>query len=305
MSNPKVVLITGCSTGVGLALSALLAHSSSPSYKVYATMRNLAKQDKLVKELGDKYQKNAFIKELDVCNTNSVNTVVADILKSEGRIDVVVNNAGVGLSAPLECISIEQAKENFETNLFGVYRVIQATIPAMKAQNSGQMIQVSSMGGIRGVPFNDVYCSTKFALEGLCESLAPSLKCWNIKLTMIEPGPILTAFVQNAIQNSSGSKEATVDANVDDPFKGKVDEKTVKIFKAYKDAMLSGFKPENAETGVQCAEKIKGVIESENPPFRLQTNANYIPYAKAKLTDITGNDGVEQQFKYFFSNYTQ
>jgi len=286
-------LITGCSTGVGSALSSLLAHSSSPhSYKIYATMRNLSKKENLLKGLGKSYNKNAFIKELDVCNSTSVNSVVSEILKTEGKIDVLVNNAGIGLSGPIECLTVDQAKENFETNYFGVYRMIQAVLPSMKGNNTGQLIQVSSMGGVRGVPFNDIYCSAKFAVEGLSESLAPALKCWNIKVNLIEPGPIFTDFVQNTLQNSTQGEDM-------DHFK--VDPKTQKILKVFKEVMLSGFKPEIAETALQCAEKIKGVIESDNPPFRLQTNKNYIEFAKGKLSDITGNHGVEQQFKMFFS----
>jgi retinol dehydrogenase-8 len=254
-------------------------------------MRNLAKKDALEKAAGSALNKNLFIRELDVCNSDSVTESVQKILKEEGKIDVLVNNAGVGLSAPIECLSVEQAKENFETNFFGVYRMIQAVLPSMKEKKSGQIIQISSMGGIRGVPFNDVYCAAKFAVEGLTESLAPTLRCWNISISLIEPGPIFTDFVANALQQSQGGD---VDAF-------NVDARTKEVMKVYKQKMMAGFTPQIAETAVECAEKVKGVIESANPPFRLQTNKNYLDFARAKLVDITGNSGVDQQFNMFFS----
>jgi len=287
----KVVLVTGCSTGVGKALSVILAKSSSHSYRVYATMRNTSKQDSLVKDAGETLNKNLFIKQLDVCDCSSVEAVVGEILKTEGKIDILVNNAGVGLSGPLEGFTIKEAKDNFETNYFGVFRMIKAVLPSMKSHNSGQIINVSSMGGVRGVPFNDIYCSAKFAVEGLSESLAPALRLFNIKINLIEPGPIFTDFVQNAMKESHGGEA--------DNFN--VDDKTKKILKAYKEKMMAGFSPQIAETSNQCAEKIVGVIESENPPFRLQTNKNYIDNAKAKLTDLTGNSNVDQSYQIFFA----
>jgi len=288
----KVVLVTGCSTGLGSSLCVMLAKSESPSYRVYATMRNLSKKDALVKAAGSLLDKNLFIRELDVCNSASVDAAVKKILKDEGKIDVLVNNAGVGISAPIEALSVEQAKDNFETNFFGVYRMIQAVLPAMKEKNTGQIINLSSMGGIRGVPFNDVYCAAKFAVEGLSESLAPALRCWNISVNLIEPGPILTDFVTNALQQSQGG----------DIDSYNVDTRTKDIMKAYKTKMMAGFTPAIAETGDECAEKVKGVIESSNPPFRLQTNKNYASFAQGKLVDITGTSNIDQQFQMFFGD---
>jgi len=286
----KVVLITGCSTGVGKALSVMLAKAESPKYHVYATMRNLSKQGPLSEEAGATLNKSLFIRELDVCNTSSVNSVIADIIKSEGRIDVLVNNAGVGLSGPIEAFSVEAAKENFETNFFGVYRTTQAVLPHMKTQNSGHIVQISTMGAVRGVPFNDIYCAAKFAVEGFTESLAPMLKCFNIRASLVEPGPILTDFVANA------SKESTLDID-----KLNVDDKTKGILKTYKDRMLAGFTPAAAETSEQCAEKVKGVIESENPPFRLQSNKLYVPIAAGKYIDPSGADCVTLYHSRFFA----
>jgi len=286
----KVALITGCSTGVGQALAVLLASSASPTYKVFATMRNLSKQGPLVEAAGQTLNKSLFIRELDVCNSNSVTSTVADIIRTEGRIDVLVNNAGVGLSGPIEAFTVEMAKDNFETNFFGVYRMTQAVMPHMKAQNSGHIIQVSTMGACRGVPFNDIYCAAKFAVEGFSESLAPMLHCFNIKMSLIEPGPILTDFVNNAM------KESTLEFD-----KLNVDDKTKSLLKTYKERMLAGFNPKMAETSVECAEKIKHVMEAANPPFRTQTNTNYAPIAAGKWVDPSGAADVTLYHGRFFA----
>jgi len=291
MSATRVALITGCSTGVGQALATLLATSSN--YRVYATMRNLGKQDSLVKSAGDTLNKNLFIKQLDVCDDNSVNGVVKEIIGIEGKIDILVNNAGVGLSGPIEGFTVQHAKENFETNFFGVYRMTAAVLPHMKEKRAGHIIQLSSMGGVTGVPFNDIYCASKFAVEGFSESLAPMLQCFDIKVTVVEPGPILTDFVTNTFKNS-GPGAQDIDSI-------KVDDKTKEILKKYKEKMMAGFNPAMGETALQLAEKIKAVLEEANPPFRLQTNQHYHSYAKAKFSDPTGNSSIQGSFQRFFA----
>jgi len=237
--------------------------------------------------------KNLFIRQLDVCEDASVTNLVNDVIKTEGRIDILVNNAGVGLSGILETQTVAMAKENFETNFFGVYRTLQAVIPHMKLQQSGHIINVTSMGGIMGVPFNEVYCAAKFAVEGLTESLAPMLKTFNVKMTLIEPGPILTDFVANATAVSK--LELITPENVD--------AKTLEIFGTFKTRMMAGFTPQTGETGKQVAEKITAAIEDSNSSFRIQTNPTeaYKMAAKAKLTDVTGNSTLEASHKRFFA----
>jgi len=286
-------LITGCSTGVGLALSVLLASSSTASYTVYATMRNLAKKENLEKAAGSHLNKNLFIKELDVCSDSGVEKIVNEIISKEGRIDILVNNAGAGLSGPIENLSTDLAKENFDTNFFGVYRLTRAVIPHQKKNNSGFIVNLSSVGGIAGVPFNEVYCAAKFAVEGFSESLAPWARSFNIKVSLVEPGPILTDFVANAIAGSP--KDAGNDPNLD--------QKTKDIFNTYRTRMMAGFKPETAESGSQVAQKIKDLLESPNPPFRLQTNTHpiYAEIPKSKFVDPTGSAAIDLAYKRFFA----
>jgi len=295
-TSAKVVLITGCSTGVGRALSLLLSASSSPSYRVYASMRSLSEQTELVSAAGDRLNKNLFIKQLDVTDSSSVRRVIDDIVKTEGKIDVLVNNAGVGLSGIIDIQTEKEIRENFETNFFGVVFATQAVLPHMKAQNSGQIIQLSSMGGVNGVPYNDIYCASKFAVEGFSESLAPSVRNFNIKVNLVEPGPIVTDFIANALKDATGK-----DGDFTPPNFEKCDEKTKQNFISYRSRMLAGFTPGFAETGEEVAGKIKAIIESENPPLRTQTNEKTHPLAKLKFADPSGNAGVDAAYKRFFA----
>jgi retinol dehydrogenase-8 len=286
----KVVIITGCSTGIGRSLALSLA-SNPQKYTVYATMRNPSNED-LTPAAGANANKSLFIKQLDVLSDSSVHNLVKEVVDKEGRIDVLVNNAGLGLGGPFETISVDKAKENFDTNFFGVYRMMQAVVPHMKAKKSGQIINVSSVGGVNGVPFNDVYCAAKFALEGFSESLQPVLRSFNIKVNVIEPGPVKTAFGTNARANS-GLQPGGDLPNVDD--------ETKKLFGQVMQRMMTAFASDAAETSEECASKIQAVIEAENPPFRTQTNTSpsYELAVKAKFADVTGNASLDGMYKRF------
>jgi retinol dehydrogenase-8 len=277
----KVVLITGCSTGVGKNLAVLLAGSKSPAYRVYATMRNLSKQEALVTAAGSLYNNNLFVHQLDVSNDGSVEKAVSEIVDKEGRIDVLVNNAGQGLAGPLETQSSTVINTTLDINLTGVIRVTKVVLPHMKAKESGQIIQVTSAGGLNGVPFNDIYCAAKFGVEGFSESLAPLLRAFNIKINMVEPGPIATEFVANCVKE-----------------KLNIDTKTQAIYEGYQAEMAAGYKPEIVQTGQQVAEIIKGIIEDENAPFRNQTNPFFKP-GDMKFKDPTGNVLIQATYDRF------
>jgi len=285
------VIITGCSTGVGLSLSKILARSQGEfTYRVYATMRNLAKKDQLQAEASEYVNKNLFIRQLDVCDDSSVKNLVNDVIKTEGKIDVLVNNAGVGLSGIVESLPMALVKDNFETNFFGVHRMTCAVLPHMKSKESGRIINVTSMGGVNGVPFNEVYCATKFAVEGWTEGIAALLRNFNIFCSLIEPGPILTDFVKNATAVSQPEL-----------YSAGADAKTLQLSEQYRARMMGGFNPSYAETGDQCAEKIKATMEDPKPHLRIQTNPNFAVYAKAKLTDPTGDSIVDAVYNRFFA----
>ncbi|NXV15920.1 DHB1 dehydrogenase, partial [Cepphus grylle] len=190
------VLITGCSSGIGLGLAARLAADATRRFKVYATMRDLAKGERLLERLGGYCPDTLEVLQLDVTDPRSL-AAAAQRVQGQ-RLDVLaVCNAGVGLMGPLETCSDQAMKTVFDVNLFGAIRTIQAFLPAMKRRRAGRIIVSSSIGGLQGLPFNSVYCASKFALEGLCESLAIVLRPFNIHLTLVECGPVKTSFLAN------------------------------------------------------------------------------------------------------------
>ncbi|NXA20368.1 DHB1 dehydrogenase, partial [Ibidorhyncha struthersii] len=189
------VLITGCSSGIGLGLAVRLAADAARRFKVYATMRDLAKGERLLERLGGCCPDTLEVLQLDVTDPGSL---AAAAQRVQGQqLDVLVCNAGVGLMGPLETCSDQAMKTVFDVNLFGAVRTIQAFLPAMKRRRAGRIIISSSIGGLQGLPFNSVYCASKFAVEGLCESLAIVLRPFNIHLTLVECGPVNTSFLAN------------------------------------------------------------------------------------------------------------
>ncbi|KAM9368867.1 17-beta-hydroxysteroid dehydrogenase type 1 [Phaethornis superciliosus] len=189
------VLITGCSSGIGLGLAARLAADSAGRFKVYATMRDLSKGERLLQLLGGCCPDTLEVLQLDVTDPHSLAAATQRVPGQQ--LDVLVCNAGVGLMGPLETCSDQAMKAVFDVNLFGVIRTIQAFLPAMKHRRAGRILVSSSIGGLQGLPFNSVYCASKFAVEGLCESLAIVLQPFNIHLTLVECGPVNTSFLDN------------------------------------------------------------------------------------------------------------
>jgi NAD(P)-dependent dehydrogenase (short-subunit alcohol dehydrogenase family) len=190
MNDQKVVIVTGSSSGIGLESALLLARNG---YITYATMRSPEK-DTSIKTAVQKEGLPIRVVQLDVTDDNSVKNAVDHIISEAGRIDVLVNNAGYGLGGALEDLSMEEIKSQYETNLFGLIRVTQAVLPTMRKQSSGRIVNLSSGAGIFGYPGGSAYVSTKFAVEGLSESIAYELEPFGIKVILIEPGFIRTNF---------------------------------------------------------------------------------------------------------------
>ncbi|XP_075631227.1 17-beta-hydroxysteroid dehydrogenase type 1 isoform X2 [Balearica regulorum gibbericeps] len=211
------VLITGCSSGIGLGLAARLAADTAGRFKVYATMRDLAKGDRLLERLGGCCPDTLEVLQLDVTDPCSLAAAAQRV--QEQQLDVLVCNAGVGLMGPLETCSDQAMKTVFDVNLFGAVRTIQAFLPAMKRRRAGRIIVSSSIGGLQGLPFNSVYCASKFAVEGLCESLAIVLQPFNIHLTLVECGPVNTSFLANLQHpDPEGSELQGLDAETRDLY---------------------------------------------------------------------------------------
>ena len=189
----KVAIVTGSSSGIGFETSLALAREG---YFTYATMRDTAKSDK-IKEIAKKENLKISILELDVDDENSAKTAIAQILDQKQRIDVLVNNAGWGLWGCVEDVSVDEFKEQFETNFFSIIRLIQEVAPTMRKQSSGTIVNVSSVVGRIGFPASPAYISSKFALEGLSESLRFEFAPFGIDVIIIEPGVIKTDFMKN------------------------------------------------------------------------------------------------------------
>jgi NAD(P)-dependent dehydrogenase (short-subunit alcohol dehydrogenase family) len=200
LKDQKVAVVTGSSTGIGFETCLLFARSG---IHTYATMRGLTKAH-LIKDIAQKEKLPLKVIQMDVDKDHSVAEAFKLICEDDDygrsmRIDILVNNAGFGLFGALEDQSIEDIKKQFETNLFGAIKTIQQVLPIMRDQRSGVIVNISSLAGYIGFPASSVYNSTKFALEGLSESLAYEIEPYGISIILIEPGIINTNFAKNII----------------------------------------------------------------------------------------------------------
>ncbi len=187
-SNEKVVLITGASSGIGKACAEYLAQQG---YRVFGTSRRASFPPPAAQPGSPR------MIQMDVDQDDSVEQGVNFILQETGRLDVVVNNAGFGIAGSVEDTSIKEAKEQFETSFFGVLRVCKAVLPTMRERRSGYIVNVSSIGGIIGLPFQGLYSAAKFAVEGLTEALHKEMRPFGVHVVLIEPGDFSTEFTDN------------------------------------------------------------------------------------------------------------
>ena len=200
----KIALVTGCSSGIGLETSLALAREG---FYTFATMRDLNKNHK-IKQSIEKENLPIEIIEMDVDDDQSVNSAVNNILEKKEKIDILVNNAGYGMWGTVEDVSIQEFKEQFETNFFAIIRMIQKIAPVMRKQNNGHIVNVSSVAGRIGFPVSAAYISSKFALEGLSESLRFELMPFGVNVIIIEPGVIKTNFFNSMKMSKNSQKES-------------------------------------------------------------------------------------------------
>jgi NAD(P)-dependent dehydrogenase (short-subunit alcohol dehydrogenase family) len=188
--NKKVALITGCSSGIGLLTAVELA---SRGHQVVATMRDLKRRDRLEQAAADaKASANLDIRRLDVTEIEAIPSLISEIIREYGRVDVLVNNAGFPMAGFAEDILLSELREQFETNFFGHVAVTKAVLPTMRAQRSGHIVMISSISGRTGPPTLSCYAASKFALEGWSESLRVELRSVGIRVVLIEPGAYAT-----------------------------------------------------------------------------------------------------------------
>jgi NAD(P)-dependent dehydrogenase (short-subunit alcohol dehydrogenase family) len=195
VGNQRTVLITGCSSGIGLESSVLLAQKG---WKVFATLRDLKKSGPLKKKTKGL---PVEILPLDVDNAFSVRKGVADVLRKTGGLDALVNNAGWGAFGALEDFSDEEILAQYETNLFGLFRVIREVLPSMRSRGRGRILNISSVAGKLTFAGVGLYCSSKHAVEALSESLRLELRPFGVQVGMVEPGQFRTKFKDNRRKN--------------------------------------------------------------------------------------------------------
>jgi NAD(P)-dependent dehydrogenase (short-subunit alcohol dehydrogenase family) len=241
---PRVWLITGCSSGFGLALaSAVLARGQ----RVIAT----ARQPSALGDLARLFPETCRTLALDVTDSSQVKAVAAQAADAFGRLDVVVNNAGYGLIGAFEELGTEQITRNFETNFFGALEVIRATLPILRTQGSGHLVNISAAAVISNYAGFSIYGATKWALEGVSESLAAELKPLGIKVTIVQPGPFRTDFIGRSLERAP-SYIADYD-------------RTSGKFLRFLETM-DGKQPGDP---ARAAEAIIAAVESAAPPLRL------------------------------------
>jgi NAD(P)-dependent dehydrogenase (short-subunit alcohol dehydrogenase family) len=191
----RIILITGTSAGFGKLIATTMAKEG---HSVVAAMRNVTTKNAAAAAALNALP-NIEVVEMDVTSTDAVNTAIENTIKKNGRIDVLVNNAGIGAVGFLEATSIEQMKSVFEVNLWGYMRTIQAVLPAMRRQGAGLIINISSSLGILSVPYMAPYVGTKYAIEGMTESLQYEIKKFGIEAVTVMPGPFPTEIAGKSL----------------------------------------------------------------------------------------------------------
>ena len=248
-ARQKVAIVTGSSSGIGYATSLMLARKG---FYTYTSAGNMDKSASLL-SIANSERLPLKLIQLDVTDDSSVKGAVEKIVSEKGTIDVLVNNAGYGLFGAFEDLSLDEIKTQFETNFFGVIRVTQHVLPIMRTgQNGGGIIvNVSSINGLVPFPVISAYCGTKFAIEGLSESIAYELEPFGIKVILIEPGPIGSNFMKGSVLPKRALDPQS-------PYSELVQKFTVK----------TGSQHENATQPEEVAKTIVQAISAEKPEFR-------------------------------------
>ena len=209
MNSSKVVLITGASSGLGLHTA---LRAAKQGFTVVATMRNPDSKSHSLLDAAQREGVSIHVDELDVQKRGTIDACVARTIAAHGKIDILINNAGFGMTGFLELATEAQIQENFDVNTFGVMRCIQAVLPHMRQRRSGHIITISSVAGLTGRPTNEIYCAAKFAVEGLMEGLATYLEpFFGIHCSLLEPAHIHTGFVSRIVHDLSGGAVSPAD----------------------------------------------------------------------------------------------
>ncbi|WP_343551122.1 oxidoreductase [Pantoea sp.] len=258
MSNLKTLLITGVSSGFGRALA---QEALSREYRVIGTVRNATAKA----EFEQLHAHNAFAVELDVTHFAAIDAVIADVEQQIGPVDVLVNNAGYGHEGVMEESSLEEMRQQFDVNVFGAVAMTKALLPYMRQRRSGHIINITSMGGFITMPGISYYCGSKFALEGISETLSKELAPFNIHVTAIAPGSFRTDWAGRSMVRSARSI-ADYDA-LFDPIRQAREEKSGK----------------QLGDPAKAARAMLEIIEHSNPPAHLLLGSDALGLVRQKL----------------------
>jgi NAD(P)-dependent dehydrogenase (short-subunit alcohol dehydrogenase family) len=257
----KVWFITGCSTGFGRAIANVALEAG---YQVAVA----ARKTEDVQDIVDAYAQTAIAVKLDVTNYDEITTAVGQVLNAFGHIDVLVNNAGIGYFAAVEESQEADIRQMFEVNFWGLSEMTRQVLPVMRAQESGHIINISSIGGLKSWPSLGYYHATKYAVDGLSEALAKEVAPLGIKVKLVAPGNFRTDWAGRSAKDSpliiadyAETSEATKQ-------------------------WVRGISGKQVGNPVLAAHAIAKVVESENPPLRLLLGSDALAGAREKLTEL-------------------
>lgn len=262
MSTSKTLLITGVSSGFGRALA---LEALAKGYLVIGTVRNV--EAKLAFE--QLHPQNALAFELDVTHFAAIDDLIADIEAYQGPIDVLVNNAGYGHEGIMEESSLEEMRHQFDVNVFGAVAMIKAVLPFMRQRRRGHILNITSMGGFITMPGISYYCGSKFALEGISETLSKELAAFNVHVTALAPGSFRTDWAGRSMVRSARS---------------------ISDYNALFDPIRQA---REAKSGKQLGDPQKAaramlaIIESDNPPAHLLLGSDALKLVKDKLAALS------------------
>jgi NAD(P)-dependent dehydrogenase (short-subunit alcohol dehydrogenase family) len=265
-----VVLISGTSSGIGLATAVAAA---AAGYRTVATLRN-PESDGALRSAATDAGVELDVRALDVTDTDSIGACIDGVVADHGSIDALINNAGAGYVGTIEQVSMGDMRKVMEVNYFGVVAMTKAAMAHLRA-SGGRVITVSSVGGAVGQPFNEAYCAAKFAVEGFLESLAPVAGTVGVGVSIVEPGPVTTEFVNN------------VGVDIDAMFTAAGP--YLPAMQAYLTHVMADFSSDAAQTADQVAEVIMDVLRAAHPPLRVQTGPWGEAFVGSKISDLDGS----------------